>query len=137
MTHHRPAGFHTATPYLMVDDAARALRFYQEAFDATEIMRLTRDDGSIGHLEIKIGDSPIMIGQHANIQEATPREKLPRVSVYLYLENAEATASKALAAGAQELYPVTMQSYGVREGGMVDPFGIVWWLATAVERVAE
>lgn len=137
MTNHRPAGFHTATPYVMVRDVDAAIAFYQQAFGATELMRVTRDDGTIGHAEIKIGESPIMLGGHANIQATGgSMENLPPVSIYLYVEDADTLFGQAVAAGAKSLYPVTAQPYGVREGGLADPFGIVWWVATAQEKEA-
>jgi PhnB protein len=137
MTNYRPTGFHTATPYVMVRDMEAALAFYQQAFGATELMRLTRDDGSIGHAEIKFGDSPIMLGGHANIQATgSSMENLPPVSIYLYVEDVDALFAQATAAGAQSLYPVTLQPYGAHEGGLIDPFGIVWWLATVQEKEA-
>lgn len=124
-----PEGFHTATPYLIVRDAAAAIEFYKKAFGATELMRQTDPNERIRHAEIRIGSSPIMIGGHTEIGAPSP-QSLPRVSIYLYVEDVDALASRAIAAGAKELYPVKDQAYGNREGGIEDPFGITWWIAT-------
>ncbi len=124
-----PEGFHTATPYLIVRDAAAAIEFYKKAFGATELMRQTDPNERIRHAEIRIGSSPIMIGGHTEIGARSP-QSLPRVSIYLYVEDVDALASRAIAAGAKELYPVKDQVYGNREGGIEDPFGITWWIAT-------
>jgi PhnB protein len=134
--HHIPEGFHTATPYLMVKDATNAIDFYQKAFGAIILERLEGPDGRVMHAEIKIGDSPVMIGEHHDV--ASLREQsLPPVSIYLYVEDADATASQAVAAGAKELYPVEEKFYGNREGGIEDPFGITWWIATRVQSLSS
>jgi PhnB protein len=126
-----PAGFHTATPYLIVNDGARALEFYKQAFNATIINCDATPDGKFMNAEICIGTSPVMIGQHA---EVIPKdEALPPVSLYLYVEDAAAFATQALAAGATEISPVSDKFYGNREGGVRDPFGITWWIATRIE----
>jgi PhnB protein len=126
-----PAGFHTATPYLIVNDGARALEFYKQAFNATIINCDSTPDGKFMNAEIQIGTSPLMIGQHPEI--VPQNEALPLVSLYLYVEDATALAAQAIAAGARELSPVTDKFYGNREGGVRDPFGITWWIATHIE----
>lgn len=133
----KPGGYHSATPYLIVQDAGSALDFYKTAFGATELLRMADEDGTVQHAEIKIGDSPVMIGGHREVALTGPHERdyLPPVSIYLFVEDAEATFSQALAAGAREKYPVKLQDYGVREGGLEDPFGMVWWIATQVEEL--
>ncbi len=129
-----PAGFHTATLYLIVADAARAIEFYKQAFGAVELNRMTDDNGNARNAEIKIGDSPVMIGGHPEVRSGQHSLKnLPPVSVYLYVEDADALFSQAVVAGAKELYPVQEMPYGNREGGLTDPFGIVWWIATCVK----
>lgn len=126
-----PAGFHTATPYLIVNDGARAIEFYKQAFNATIINCEATPDGRFMNAEIMISSSPIMIGQHA---EVVPKdEALPPVSLYLYVEDAAALAAQALTAGAIEISPVSDRFYGNREGGLRDPFGITWWIATRIE----
>ena len=121
-------GFHTATPYLIVEDAARAIDFYAEAFGATELMRdADADSGrAVRHAEILIGDSPIMLGAHPSGGSRGG----PPVSIYLYVEDADAAFHRAIAAGATELSPVTDHDYGDRSGGLTDPFGHVWYVAT-------
>lgn len=126
-----PAGFHTATPYLIVSNGLRAVEFYKQAFNATIINCDTTPDGKFLNAEIRIGTSPIMIGQRADI--VSTGEALPPVSIYLYVEDADHIAAQALAAGGQELAPVTDKFYGNREGGVRDPFGITWWIATHIE----
>ena len=126
-----PAGFHTATPYLIVNDGLRAIEFYKQAFNATIINCDATPDGKFMNAEIRIGTSPVMVGQHADVVAAG--EALPPVSIYLYVEDADALAAQALAAGAQEIYPVSDKFYGNREGGVRVPFGITWWIATHLE----
>lgn len=130
-----PRGFHTATPYLMLPDADKALVFYQKAFGAVRLSRSEDETGKARNIEMKIGDSPIMIGGHTEMagRPQPSLKDLPPVSVYLYVEDADGLAQQAVSAGAQELYPVQEMPYGYREGGVLDPFGIVWWLATCVK----
>lgn len=132
---HIPEGYHTATPYLIVKDAAGAIEFYQKAFGAAVLERLEGPDGRVMHAEIKIGDSPVMIGEHQDVGSHSPHSHSP-VSIYLYVEDADATASQAVAAGARELSPVSDKFYGNREGGVEDPFGITWWVATRVQSLS-
>ncbi len=134
---HRPNGFHTATPYIMVRDAERALEYYRQAFDAKELTRLTDPNGTLRNVEILIGDSPIMVGGHSelNIGDPATLANLPMVSIYLYVEDADVWFNRAISAGAIEIFPPTNQSYGNREGGVRDPFGIVWWIATQLQKL--
>jgi PhnB protein len=134
---HRPNDFHTATPYLMVRDAERALEYYRHAFDARELTRLTDPNGTLRNVEILIGDSPIMIGGHPELYIGEPATlaNLPPVSVYLYVEDSDSWFNRAVSAGGIEIYPPTDQPYGNREGGVRDPFGIVWWIATRLVKV--
>jgi PhnB protein len=131
-----PEGFHTVSPYIMLRDVDGAIAFYKEAFGATVTARETDENGNIRNAEIKIGDSMLMFGQHAEI--ALPiSEPLPPLSFYMYVEDADATHAKAVAAGAKEIFPVDERFYGNREGGIVDPFGITWWIATRVEELTR
>ena len=133
---HIPEGYHTATPYLIVKDADSALEFYKKAFGAIILERMEGPDGKVMHAEIKIGDSPVMIGEHQDVD--VPKSKsLPHVSIYLYVEDADAVVSQALAAGAKELAPVSDKFYGNREGGIEDPFSITWWVATRMEALSS
>jgi PhnB protein len=134
---HRPTGFHTATPYLIVRDAERAVEFYKKAFGSRELTRFTDADGGLRNVEILIGDSPIMISGHAEVHsnETASLADLPPVSVYLYVEDTDDWFNRAISAGGVELYPPTDQPYGNRECGVRDPFGIVWWIATRLVKV--
>jgi PhnB protein len=132
-----PEGYHTATPYLIVHDAARALDFYQRAFGAKELMRFAAPDGKIGHAEIRIGDSVIMLAdEYPDMGYRSPRALGGSpVSILLYVEDVDALFSRALAVGAIQTRALENQFYGDRTGTLTDPFGHVWTLATHVEDV--
>lgn len=127
-----PQGYCTVTPYLIVKGAARAIEFYQKAFDATESMRLAQPDGRVGHAEIKIGNSPVMLADEFPEMGVRGPQSLggSPVVLALYVEDVDARFSQALAAGATVLRPVKDQFYGDRSGTLTDPFGHVWTLAT-------
>ncbi len=132
-----PDGYYTATPYLIIKDAARAIGFYKQAFGATELMRFADPSGKVGHAEIKIGNSPIMLAdEHPEMGYRGPQSLggTP-VSILLYVADVDALFSRAIAAGAKELRPVKDQFYGDRSGTLVDPFGHVWTIATHKEDV--
>ena len=134
-----PDGYHAVTPYLIVKDAARAIAFYQEAFGATELMRMMRPDGRVGHAEIRIGDSPVMLAdEHPEIGARSPQTigGTP-ITIQLYVPDVDATVARAVAAGARLTRPVADQFYGDRAGGLEDPFGHQWHVATHVEDVPE
>jgi PhnB protein len=133
-----PDGYHTATPYLIVNGAAQAREFYKKAFGATEMMRFPCPGGKIMHAEIKIGDSPIMLADEAPEMGARSPKTLggTPVSLLLYVEDVDAWASKAVAAGAKVQRPVQDQFYGDRTGTFEDPFGHVWSIATHKEDVS-
>jgi len=133
-----PDGYHTATPYLIVNGAAQALEFYKKAFGATEMMRFPGPGGKIMHAEIKIGDSPIMLADEAPEMGARSPKTIggTPVSLLLYVEDVDAWASKAVAAGAKVQRPVQDQFYGDRTGTFEDPFGHVWSIATHKEDVS-
>jgi PhnB protein len=138
-TTHVPRGYHTATPYLILDDAARAIDFYQRAFGATELDRYEAPGGKIGHAEIKVGDSVIMLAdEYPDMGYRSPRAigGTP-VSIMLYLDNVDASFARAVQAGAKVLRPVADQFYGDRVGTLEDPFGHVWTLATHVEDLSH
>lgn len=133
-----PEGYHSVTPYLIVNDGAGAIDFYKKAFGAVETVRMGSPEGKIGHAEIRIGDSYVMLADespdmgHRSAQSigATP------VSLVLYVEDVDAQFKQAIAAGAKELRPVEDQFYGDRMGTLVDPFGHVWSLGTHKEDVS-
>ena len=136
---YKPEAYHTATPYLIIKDAASAIEFYKKAFGATELERIADAEGKIRHAEIKIGDSPIMITdenpEYPEWLSPQSRGGTP-VHIYLYVEDVDRVQARAIAAGAKELLPVKDQFYGDRSGGVTDPFGHVWYIATHVEDVS-
>src|SRR5690606_34489781 len=123
-----PEGYHSLTPYLAVDDGARAIAFYQEAFGASEVMRMARPNGKVGHAELQIGDSRIMLAdEYPDMGFRSPKTYGGSpVGLHLYVEDVDAVARRAVAAGAKELRPVKDQFYGDRTGSFEDPFGHVW-----------
>jgi PhnB protein len=133
-----PEGYHTATPYLIVKDAVRAIEFYKRAFNATELMRLADPSGKVMHAEIKIGDSTIMLADEFPEMGIRGPQSLggSPVILLLYVRDVDAAASQAGAAGAKVLRPVKDQFYGDRSGTFEDPFGHVWTLATHKEDVS-
>jgi PhnB protein len=133
-----PDGYRTATPYLIVKGAADAIEFYKRAFGATEILRMADPQGRVGHAEIKIGDSVIMLAdEHPAMGYRGPRSLGgSSVSILLYLEDVDSVFERALKAGAKAQRPVVNQFYGDRSGTLEDPFGHVWTVATHVEDVA-
>ena len=137
---YRPEGYHSVTPYLTVDGAAKAIEFYAEAFSATEVLRMPMgDSGRLAHAEIRIGDSHVMLSEEwpdMNILAPTSRGG-PTSSVLIYVEDVDAAYAKALAAGATAERPPENQFWGDRMGTLVDPFGHRWSLATHVEDVSD
>lgn len=133
-----PDGYHTATAYLIVQDAARAIEFYKQAFGAQELFRLADASGKIGHAEIKIGDSPIMLAEEFPDMGYRGPQALggTPVSICLYVENVDALFDQAVAAGGKVQRPVKDQFYGDRTGTLTDPFGHVWTIATHKEDVS-
>lgn len=133
-----PEGYHSVTPYIIVSDAAGAIEFYKGAFGATELFRMDGPGGKIHHAEIKIGDSHIMLAdEHLEMNARSPRTLGGSpVSLMLYVTDVDATVGKAIEAGAKLLRPVANQFYGDRTGGIEDPFGHAWYIATHVEDVA-
>ena len=132
-----PAGFHSVTPYLIIDGAARALDFYKRVFGATEKMRMPGPDGKIGHAEISVGGSTVMLAdEHPEMGARGPRTfGGSPVSLHLYVSDVDATVDKAVAAGAKLLRPVENKFYGDRMGTIEDPFGHHWHVSTHTEDV--
>ena len=133
-----PDGHRTVTPYLAIKNAAKALDFYQRAFGAVESYKLMMPDGRVGHAEIRLGDSLIMLADEFPEYGGKAPDTLggSPVSLHLYVEDVDAFVKKAVAAGAKERKPVTDQFYGDRSGQLEDPFGHLWWVATHKEDVA-
>ena len=132
-----PPGYHTATPYLIVKGAIKAIDFYKKAFGAVELFCMDAPDGRVGHAEIRIGNSPIMLADEFPEIGAKSPETLggSPVSILLYVEDVDTLFNRAVAAGAKVLRPVTNQFYGDRSGGLIDPFGHSWHISTHVEDV--
>lgn len=130
-----PDGFHSVTPYLIVRDAAKAIEFYKEAFGASETLRLTQPGGKIGHAEIKIGDSHIMLADEAPEMDARSPQSVggTPVSICLYVDDVDALIPTAVGAGARLVRPATDQFYGDRTAALEDPFGHKWHVATHQE----
>jgi PhnB protein len=130
-----PEGYRTATPYLIVNGAASAIEFYKKAFKATEVMRFAQPDGKVGHAEILIGDSRIMLAdEYPEMGHRGPQSfGGSPVSIHLYVEDVDALASQAVSAGAKVKQPVKDQFYGDRSGTFEDPFGHVWHISTRKE----
>jgi len=126
-----PAGYHTVTPYLIVNGAEKVIRFITEAFGAKPIFEpMMRPDGKIMHAEFKIGDSVVMIS------DASEHAKATSTMLYLYVPNVDTIYQKALKAGATSLTEPTNQFYGDRSGGVTDPAGNHWHIGTRVENVS-
>lgn len=126
-----PDGYHSVTPYLTVRGADVLLEFVKQAFAAQETVRMAGDDGSIRHAEVRIGDSPVMVGEPNEQWAASPG------TIHLYVEDCDATYQRALEAGATSLQEPNDQFYGDRMAGVRDPLGNSWWIATHVEDVPE
>jgi PhnB protein len=130
-----PDGYHTVTPYLIVSGGAKALDFYKRALGAEEQMRLEGPDGKIGHAEIKIGDSIVMLADEFPEMGAKSPQSIggTPVGICLYVENVDARFDQAVKAGAKVERPVQDQFYGDRSGTVIDPFGHKWTIATHIE----
>ena len=133
-----PQGYHSVTPYLILDDAAKAIEFYKKALGAVELMRFPAPGGRIGHAEIKIGDSPVMLADESPQEGQKSLRTIggSPVSLMIYVEDVDARVAQAVAAGAKLTRPVANQFYGDRTGGIEDPFGYQWYIATHVEDVS-
>jgi PhnB protein len=133
-----PEGYHSVTPYLIVKGAAKAIDYYKRVFGATEIMRMPGPNGTVGHAEIKVGDSVIMLAdeQQGNFRSPEGLGGSP-VSLMVYVEDVDSTFKQAISNGAKETRAVQDQFYGDRSGNLVDPFGHVWTVATHKEDVSE
>lgn len=133
-----PDGYPALTPYLIVSDGSAAIAFYGRAFGATERLRLTRPDGKIGHAELGIGDSVIMLADEFPEHGARSPHTVggSPVMLHLYVAEADKVVAAAVAAGARLIRPVQDQFYGDRSGGVTDPFGHIWHIATHIEDVS-
>ncbi len=130
-----PEGYHTLTPYLAVDDASEAIDYYKKAFGAEERVRMNGPDGKVGHAELAVGDSLIMLSDPFPQASTRPPHELggTSASVFMYVEDVDAVVKKAVDAGASVTMAVEDQFWGDRFGTITDPFGHVWSIATHVE----
>jgi uncharacterized glyoxalase superfamily protein PhnB len=126
-----PEGYHTVTPYLIVDDAKGLIEFIKNAFDGKLTFQMDRDDNKIMHATVSIGDSTVMISDTMEGMEAQTS------MLYLYLENVDSVFRKAVQAKATTVHEPKTEFYGDRAGAVKDPWGNVWWMATHVEDVDQ
>jgi PhnB protein len=133
-----PDGYHTVTPALAVRGAAEALGFYTRAFGAEEMFRMPGPDGSVAHAEIRIGDSPIMLGEECPERGASAPPTIggSAVSLHLYVKDVDAAFARATGAGCKVEMPPTNMFWGDRYCKLVDPYGHKWSLGTHVEDVS-
>jgi PhnB protein len=132
-----PDGYHSVTPYLIINGAADAIEFYKKAFGATELFRMDHE-GKVGHAELKIGDSPIMLADESTemgYKSPTTLGGTP-VSIMIYVDDVDTIFKQAIGAGGEQQKAVQDQFYGDRSGTLKDPFGHVWHVATHVEDVS-
>ena len=125
-----PDGFHTITPYLTVPGVAKLIDFVKQAFDAKEIERMQRPDGTVQHAEVKIGDSIVMMGEPQGQWTARPG------TLYVYVDDVDSTYRLAIDAGARSLTEPADMFYGDRNAGVEDPSGNSWWIAKHIEDVS-
>jgi PhnB protein len=132
-----PDGYHTVTPYLAVDDATEAIEYYTKAFGAKERVRMETPDGKVGHAELEIGDSLVMLSDPFPQASTKPPNELggTSVSVFLYVKDVDAVVKQAVDSGATVSMEVADQFWGDRFGSVRDPFGHLWSIATHVEDV--
>ncbi|HEX8641717.1 MAG TPA: VOC family protein [Allosphingosinicella sp.] len=137
---HIPEGYHSVTPYLIVAGAEEAIRFYERAFGATEVLRMPMGDtGRLAHAEVKIGDSHVMLSDEwPDMALLGPKARGgATASLLIYIEDVDAAFAQAIRAGATEERPPEDQFWGDRMGTLLDPFGHRWTLATHIEDVSE
>lgn len=130
-----PKGYHSVSPYLSIKGAKEAIKFYKKAFGAVEVFRLPTPSGDIGHAEIVIGDSHIMMSEPCDESPIPSPEALggSTIGIHLYVEDVDAVFTRAIESGATMLKPVEDQFYGDRMGALKDPFGHVWFIGTHKE----
>ena len=134
-----PEGYNTLTTYLAVEDADRAIEFYKDAFGAEEMLRMPGQDGKIAHAELQFGDSKLMLSDpfpQSNVRPPSERGG-PTASIFMYVEDADATFEQAQDAGATVVSDLEDMFWGDRFGTLADPFGQVWSIATHKEDLSE
>ena len=132
-----PEGYHSLTPYLVCKGATAAIAFYKHALNAAEVMRLDMPGGMIGHAELKIGNSHLMLADECEMAGAPSKPGDSGMGLCLYVENCDELFAQAIAAGGTEKRPMQDQFYGDRSGTLVDPFGHVWTVATHKEDLTQ
>lgn len=128
---YKPAGFHTVNVYLTVQGVPKLIEFLQKAFGATDLLVSKRPDGTIGHGRVRIGDSMVEMG------EAGEQWKAMKAALHLYVPDADAVYQRAIEAGGTSLHEVMDMFYGERSGGVMDPCGNNWYIATQTEELTE
>lgn len=133
-----PEGYHSVTPYLIINGASEAIEFYKKAFAATELFRFPAPGGKIGHAEIKIGDSPIMLADEYPDMGYKGPQSLggSPITLMIYVEDVDNVFNRAVGAGATVKEAVQDKFYGDRSGSVIDPFGHIWHVATHKEDVS-
>jgi PhnB protein len=134
-----PEGYHSITPYIVVDDAERAIEFYKDAFGADEHIRMPGPEGKIAHAELQIGDSKIMLSdpfEQSNVKSPAERGG-PTASIFMYVDDCDATFEQAKTAGAIVVSELEDMFWGDRFGTLTDPFGHVWSIATHKEDLSD
>lgn len=130
-TKHIPEGYSTITPYLIVDGAEKLIEFIENVFDGTLVMKMQDESGKIGHAEMKVGDSMLMLA------DAGEEWKPTQVMLHLYVEDSDSIYQKALDAGAVSVKEPADQFYGDRNSAVKDAFGNFWGISTHVEDVSD
>jgi len=131
-----PSGYHTVTPYLVLGDAGRAIDFYKQAFGAKELSRMAAPGGKVGHAELKIGDSVIMLSDEMMGNRSPQSLGGSAVSIFLYVDDVDSVFDRAIKAGAKSEMPPADMFWGDRYAKLTDPFGHLWGIATHIEDVA-
>lgn len=132
-----PDGYHSLTPYMGIDKAGEAIEFYKKAFGATQVMRLDMPDGRVGHAELRIGDSSLMLGTPCDQMALRNPDEHTSIGLHLYVEDVDAQFQRAVDAGATVVSEPKDQFYGDRSASVKDPFGHLWFLATQKEDLTE
>jgi PhnB protein len=133
-----PEGYQVLTPYLVCNDAARAIEFYKKVLGATEKMRMPAPDGKVAHAELQFGSSQLMLADESPDMGYRGPQAFggSPVGLHLYVDDVDTVFKRAISAGAKERQPLENKFYGDRSGTIEDPFGHVWSLSTHVEDVS-
>lgn len=134
-----PKGYHSVTPYLIIDGAAKAIEFYKKAFGAKVGLKMEQPDGKkVGHAELKIGDSMIMLADECPETSARSPKTYggSAVGFHLYVKDVDKVVARTVAAGAKLVKPIENMFYGDRCGRVVDPYGHQWHISTHIEDVS-